>query len=243
MSLLSIIKSGAQLGWKATSSCWNNYQYVRYFMLFDSALANILALHTLRHGTCFRNWSSIQFTGADPGMGAKAPGQTKHLNGSMKDKCENAFFLWRDGENNAHYYADMSAQAFWGNRCRLLSLIDGAFTPTLRFRLEGREIDGGRLERPNWRSDCYFTRHRISPMRLGVSGSMVAGVNRRVFSRIRRRPLRFCAGILQLAVVALRFAPGQQFRIFGDSRFYVRWPAKLARLAAYQVPLISCWWL
>ncbi len=63
--------------------------------LFDSGLANILGLETLRHGTNLLSNIGIRINGGKPSHGGKASGSTKEW---MPDFTEGDFYVFKDTE-------------------------------------------------------------------------------------------------------------------------------------------------
>lgn len=64
------------------------------YNLFDSGIANVLCLETLRHGTNHINNISIRIFGGDPLLGGQATGSTKYF--SEQYVTSNYFFLFKD---------------------------------------------------------------------------------------------------------------------------------------------------
>ncbi len=62
------------------------------YSLFDSGLANILGLETLRHGTNPINYLGIRLNGGDPDHGGKASGSKYGLG------TKNYFHIFKDNE-------------------------------------------------------------------------------------------------------------------------------------------------
>lgn len=79
----------------------------------------------------------------------------------------------------------------------------GFFTPTLKFHFEGSDLDS--FEPDPW-VPCLAmrTNHPISPKRLGITGALSMGLNKRLWRRIKENPKKFLIGIIQfLAAVFL----------------------------------------
>lgn len=81
------------------------------YSLFESSIANLLCLETLRHGTSLTNFCKIQMTGADPNKG-ESGGESEYLRQIGKKRyfgsCKNHFFVTKDstiGEDiNANFF-------------------------------------------------------------------------------------------------------------------------------------------
>jgi len=65
------------------------------YEFFDTGLANVLGLETLRHGTNPINYLGIRINGGDPNHGGKASGSTK---GYYEDDTRNLFYVFKDSE-------------------------------------------------------------------------------------------------------------------------------------------------
>ncbi len=284
MSIGSIIRSGVRFGWEATKVCYNKYQYVRMWMVFDSAVGNLLALETLRHGTCFTNWVKIQFQGADPAKGATAPGETQmhkrsgHGKGYEKD-CLDHFFVSRDTADGD--FVDQCglncAKRCLGTGFGCTSAIAAAYpplqegasprrngqpvmprplhalfvpfsgflTPTLKFRFEGYEVGRMFQHDPSMPDTALRTPAPISPLRLGLTGSIYAGANSRILQRIRHKPQKFAMGLVQMGFLALcirsQLGIGKEWAIFSNPHGIIRLPAKFARWTFYQAGYFTAW--
>ena len=194
-------------------------QYYLLYSLWDSAISNLLAVETLRHGTNPLNFCSIQVNGLDPEAGAKKGGETKYIERlgqgehSSKVDCTNHVFVWKDikfgeeGNNSCvnnhslskkltHYlekvlgvraYVFISTMSIFprtGNAIKdkvwdaVAGIVGGIctlITPTLKFHYDTAEISGKFELDPSARNQAYRTAEKISPWRLGITGSLISG--------------------------------------------------------------------
>jgi len=83
----------------------------------------------------------------------------------------------------------------------------GLFTPTLKFRFTPEEVENLKNSEQFENDEdsvnlAYKTKKPISPWRLGITGSLVAGLNSKMFKRMIQRPLKVAFGALLLALAA-----------------------------------------
>ncbi len=254
----AIIKGAARASWTGIRSGFEGYQWIRNYALLNAGLANVLAMQTLRHGTCFENWIRIQLQGADPNKGAVAPGETRWQErnggrGTYRKDCENHFFVSKDGHDHSRQFSCQSASASWLSpgandlswSRELAACIDGLFTPTIRIHLEQQTVDDLFTEDPSMRGTAMRTPYRISPFNFGIAGSLKNGLNHRVFQRICHRPGHFALGVGQLTAFVLvatrKLGIRLEFLPFRHSNAFIRWPSIIARFGIYEAWYLSAW--
>lgn len=100
------------------------------------------------------------------------------------------------------------SQGFW----RMICLIPITFlTPTLKFHFDyfhiqklkisyqlGGMRDDPSLDDPTAKDTCYQSNIRITPLHLGITGSLIQGLNLNCLGRIKRAPLKPLLGAIQL---------------------------------------------
>lgn len=202
------------------------------YKLYDDALANILALETNRHGTSLYSYAKIHMQGAKVCYGGHIRDAyqghsqnrifvfkdhasfSENLSFSIKDRLST--FLCSMGYSQGAYSASMrhglEALGNLGVPSSLLrpfvlpsiilSIPLGILSPTLKFRFTPEQLD--KDFREDNEGGALYTEKDISPTHLGISGSLIQGVNFSIFKRIYNKPSKFILGCVQLtAAVAL----------------------------------------
>ncbi len=180
------------------------------YNLFDSAIANILALETNRHGTDIYSYAKIHLQGAKTCKGG-------HVKDSYQSHSKNRVFVFKDNKNlddsistticafgySLGAYLSYAPDFLNSARAGVLQLLPiipsclaALVTPTVKFRHTPEQLkkdfkiddEGGAL----------FTEKNISPLHLGISGSLIQGLNFSLFNRISNHPTKFILGVVQL---------------------------------------------
>lgn len=202
------------------------------YNLYDSALANILALDTCRHGTSITGFAQIFFFGGRTDLGGAA--ETTFLkaysnNLSWNQQRENAnksrIYVWNDNMDRANpkvpqlknlwFIAKRIAPIVFSCQANTVLFPKGAiaqvagsllaiYTPTVKYRFTPQELKEKFEDDPDLTGIAKRTSFDISPSHLGISGSLIQGVNLGVFERIKNKPGTFALGCAQLiAAIAL----------------------------------------
>jgi hypothetical protein len=215
------------------------------YNLFDSAIADCLALHTCRHGTSIVSYVKIMFTGGKAnkgGTGGESAYRNTHDPDSQETKKRLAankgrIYVFRDLlEDNVQQYAQGLAAtkiklfsilkrtflpldfSYQGNtnlfaneksseKAKQYAPIAGALltllTPIVKYRFTPDELNSFE-EDGDLQPFALYTDKDISPWHLGISGSLIQGVNRQMFSRIKDNPVKVAKGFTKLiAALAL----------------------------------------
>ena len=202
---------------------WTGAGAIATYKLFDEGLANLLNLETLTHGTGPKGFIGINLFGADPNYGGSATGSSQG-NGSEHHikSSRNYFYVFKDTElpNNMDYvsywgpkvlprmHAVLSGLATFGSTKdeilskpfrSLLGIFFGAITPILKFRFRPEDIVGCTAncrfqDDPDYSGLAYRTAEPISPMHLGIIGSLIQGINLAMFQRMASNPLKLLKG-------------------------------------------------
>lgn len=144
-----------------------------------------------------------------------------------------------------------------------LQIIGGllaCLAPTLRFRYELNDVPNREeFIDSNWvtpKTDLfeidphdpgygYTTTHPLPIHRIGITGSLVHGLNRELPRRIQENRIKFSIGLLQLTTFSLliggKFQPTFNFPLTSVSRWFIRWPAKIVRFFLKEAVQISSW--
>lgn len=202
------------------------YHLYSLYSLWESAIGNMLALQTFRHGTNPLNYISIQRTGLDPAVGAVKAGEISFLRqiGSplaetycsdcvghvsvLRDSCKqfkgtSIFFLFK--RCIPRFFAMQSGAGMLGfygvpNLFNLLPWtvggLIGFFTPTLKFHFDSKYLDQFK-EDFSMPNVAYCTDKKIEASHLGISGSLKNGLNRELIRRIKEEPFKVLEGIVQ----------------------------------------------
>lgn len=76
------------------------------------------------------------------------------------------------------------------------------FTPILHFRFS--KIDPNRLQDdPHYHGAAYETSQKVEAWRIGIIGTLISGVNKEWFSRVKNNPTKVLTGVAQLTVAAI----------------------------------------
>jgi hypothetical protein len=198
--------------WSVKKSLWSLAGTLAAYQLFDQGLANFLNLETLRHGTGPLGFVGINLHGADPNYGGHETGsgfvQSKYMENS-----KGYFHVFKDSECSAgghlpffltippRIHAILSGTASIG--VPPLGMLAGLLTPTLRFRFRPEDIlgcikDCQFEDDPDYDGAAYRTQQPISPIHLGITGSITQGVDSNMFSRMSADPLKVLGGALLL---------------------------------------------
>lgn len=194
------------------------------YQLFDSGLANFLALDTARHGTTLYSYLKIQFQGGKTCYGG-------HVNDINQSESLNRIFAFSDESTlvgltkvplYTSYFSGYAHFArmdkFIGKKIEhtflelpllVLSFLPGLISPTVKYRFTPQEIKR-KFEHDE---DNVFdgkggmvlhTKENIGISHLGITGSLIQGMNPSIFGRIYNKPEKFALGCAQLvAAIAL----------------------------------------
>lgn len=223
------------------------------YHLYDSALANILALDTCRHGTSLPGYVNIFFNGGKINRAGSA--ETAYLETYSSDqywikqrKKANIgkIYVWNDSRSSELFLAKaqkclpispgalkfrnfiytvtwplgkrsasfrFSAQANIallpaGKIVGMISHVVGFLltfvTPTVKYRFTPQELAKKFENDPDLPGMAQRTSSDISPTHLGISGSLIQGLNFGILGRIKNKPGTFALGCVQLtAAIAL----------------------------------------
>lgn len=198
------------------------------FDLIDDAIADLLCLQTHYHGTSPKAYHSIMNHGADPGYGAKG-GETKFHealsisspqdpNDNSGFNCSNRFFVCLDS-GNAIFKRLIprvyTAVACIGENCDpeknclqkafliFISIIEGSFSPTLKFRFNQKEEISFEEDTTGYPQNYVgFTKQNIPTHHIGLIGSITHGLNSEWSTRVKANPLKFAIGLVKLIIAA-----------------------------------------
>lgn len=203
---------------------WTGIGAIATYKLFDDGLANLLNLETLTHGTGPKGFIGISLFGADPNYGGSSSGSSQGINNQNHvNRSRNYFHVFKDSEypysafNPVYWltpkvlprmHAILSGIATFGSNVdeinfkpirTMVGAFFGAITPTLKFRFRPEDIVGCktncRFENdPDYMDMAYRTAHRISPLHLGILGSVIQGVNPTMLYRMASNPLKVLKG-------------------------------------------------
>lgn len=197
------------------------------YQLYDSAIANMLCLDTLRHGTSLSSVVRINLQGAKPEMSPSSLIRVVSLYTDFDDKSHSLgkkitaklftplFTTYYSIRANARDFGSHLPEptAPLGKVLYLViefiaSVALGIFSPTVKFRFtpEEREerflVDKGDDDAKG--SGSLYTTDEIETSHLGISGSLRQGLNSSLVGRIKTHPGKFVLGLAQLtAAVAL----------------------------------------
>jgi hypothetical protein len=207
----------------AALGCWSTYN------LIDRGLSSFLVMETLTHGTGPLGYIGININGADPNYGGGETGSSvgggvPHYINNSKRK----FHVFKDTEfsfdsepiHNSllrqalpRQHAVLSGMANFGvsllngkvdAKGVILGGISGFLTPTLKFRFTPDEVincgDSCIFENdPDYAGCAYRTTEALPANRLGMTGSLVYGVNSDMFNRMSTNPQKMLVGASLLA--------------------------------------------
>lgn len=185
-----------------TSICKAGMACLISYHLIDSGLARLLALETLTHGTGPANYIDINIFGVDPSRCRSQVNSIEH------------FHVFKDSRFGLNPDNSLSM-----NRLELIMLkelspkiqalhsagICGIFTPTLKFRFTPDELVeaeslGHFVNNPDY---TFFRGYKITqpikPSRIGITGSLINGINRGMFKRMTNNPKKVLLGASLLA--------------------------------------------
>ncbi len=214
---------------KTMVGVWSTYNLV------DTGLARVLALETLAHGTGPLGYIGIFLNGADPNYGGVDFGSSAgYGSAEFMENSRNFFHVFRDSTFDARFtvlslpyrigtpklHSILSGMATF-NRCsiaesykQIASLVGGIFgalTPILKFRYTLEEVmqctHSFCLEDdPNYRGWAYRTPNVMSASRLGITGSLLHGIDSQIIDRMAADPVKVISGVglLVLAAVTAR---------------------------------------
>lgn len=204
------------------------------YQLYDDAIANILALETNRHGTSIYSYAKIHLQGAKTCYGGHVEdGYQAHSANRFFVFEDHASFFGTKGVKyalgdrlsthiSAMGYSQMAYQALAAQGLTALNRLGipqgflrtfelpifissiplGIFSPSLKFRFTPEQL---RQDfKPDNLGGALYTEKDVSITHLGISGSLIQGVNLSVFKRIYHKPSQFLFGCVQLtAAIAL----------------------------------------
>jgi len=198
------------------------------YNLYDSAIANLLGLQTNRHGTSLLNYFQICLSGGKVTKGGG--GETVYFNrvgdpraNEVLERCTNKIYVWNDqnwrpdldwaiekrlkpivysGMGNANSSANSSQ--LQKTPSTTLGYFLALVTPTVKFRFTPEEFEKN-FKPDDWlRLKASVTTKDISVFHLGITGSLIQGLNSGMFQRIKRNIPSFMLGCVQLtAAIAL----------------------------------------
>lgn len=190
-----------------------------YFVgrLADQGLANTVGLATLRHGTNPFSWFSIHMFGADPSWGGNEIGGDHGMGydqqnvGRFYMARENSFSSFMEEGFKVRFLSKMYTATGTHNllnNCYIPtiiafypSLFTAIFLPTIKFRYDQDEANA-LLQDPSLQSACS-TDQRVSPLKIGVIGTVYEACTLKTLSRINQNRIRVITGIAQLALAAV----------------------------------------
>lgn len=218
-ALISIYKKIAALGFLKTITIYN---------LLDHGIANFLGLKILRHGTNIYSYLHIQFKGADPNYGGGKFGAVQMSNRNRNiymNNSKNYFFVTSDlaGINDTvrkELKFSASAQIKnWGYKISssnaflrqnsintylsdVMCLLMSPLTPLLKFKMTDEEVFDRFIIDPLWPRVALKTKFPISASRLGVSGSLIYGIDKKTLERMSKNKRQVVFGIVKLGLAA-----------------------------------------
>ena len=221
------VPPSTHLSWREKFSrfVYGSLGFSSAYHLFDLGLANLLALDILKHGTSLKNYFSISFSGADPSRGGTSETQYYGWNektdwGSCVNYAEDAknkFFVMHETDRSNETdsgtqgpcmgvqlpmaYSNMANSNSTGGRTPLTILLD-FITPVLRFKFIPADFKANFKPDKTMPKGCFYTEKPISPMHLGITGSVTQGINPRMFSRMIQHPSRVLRGVVFLGAAA-----------------------------------------
>ena len=197
------------------------------YSLADKGLAELLGLEILRHGTNPISVIAINLIGANPQHGGSSTGSCCVSKPYMKNSRE-FFHVFKDSEISKYdfvginirraflnllpkLHAGISSASTCGQLCHRLIFWPAAFfggivgfmTPTLIFKFSLKEVHDpqNHFENdPDYGGSAYRTIYCIPPRRLGITGSLFAGINGDMFSRMRSNLPKIAMGAVQLLI-------------------------------------------
>lgn len=184
------------------------------YNLADAGLARFLVLETLTHGTSLPSYIRINLRGADPRMGGAKCGSSAGIGiERFVENSKNFFHVFKDSwvTNESMFakiykpiaprlHASLAGSASAGNGVpKIIGAIAGFFTPTIKFRFTPAQITPGGFENdPDYEGLAYRTPKPIGVSHIGMTGSIIQGINPGVFSRMRANPGKVLCGVALL---------------------------------------------
>jgi hypothetical protein len=196
-----------RLSWKDKFSrfVYGTLGFHSMYHMFDIGLSNFLALDILKHGTNIKSYLGISLRGADPKMG----GSNQGVFSPGTPDCTNQFYVMPSctGPNGLTVppkYIQMASANLLGQKgsYSLRSRILGWCTPVLRFKFRPEDVIKPRFQKTNRIAGALFTTHSISPMRLGICGSLTQGIGLGMFRRMASNPLKVLSGVVLMGGAA-----------------------------------------
>lgn len=173
--------------------------------LADQGLANTLGLVTLRHGTNPVSWLGIHILGAMPSMGDSKFGGDYHIWGVYSHQNKNRFYFAKGNNDEVpRQYARWSTKNLFKGICGIkmdpLAEFIGTVLPTIKFRFPHDKVETLKQD-PTIPSACS-TDQRISPLNIGLLGTLSNGISVDAPKRMQINKPRVLLGIAQLAFCA-----------------------------------------
>lgn len=195
--------------------------------LADQGLANTLGLVTLRHGTNPISWLGIHILGAKPSMGAsKFGGDAASYAFATQNK--NRFYLAHDSD---YFYSNTSSKnlekyfpnkiqirvlprqyACWSTNNLILSIcgiktgplpyLIGLALPVIKFRFPHEKVITFIEDRSIDDNAACSTDQYISPLNIGLLGTLWNGISIHTPKRIFKHKVRVLVGLAELAFCA-----------------------------------------
>lgn len=161
------------------------------YQLFDQAIANLIALETYRQGTSLFSYPRIFFCGSSTNTRPLRWIWDDSLSafrrtGRLKDKVKIYYELNANGPARDSGKAHLQlCNNYW------IALFLTTVSPTIKYRFIPNKIVFSD-------TNFAFPKEVFSPTHQGITGSLIQGLNRGVFSRIRAKPEKFAVGFLEL---------------------------------------------
>ncbi len=199
------------------------------YKLVDIGLSSFLCLKTLKHGTGPLGFIGIHLNGANPNFGGSAIGSSISMDSVyLIRNSKQYFYVFKDLEKFkfsvttsflAKEHAIRSGIFNFGYKKGITDTsnvakgvfggIAGLFTPTLNFRFRPEDtennITSSRTSNcfendPLYSDLAYRTRQTISPLHLGIKGSLSQGLDPNLFNRMKNNPQKVIRGIILLGM-------------------------------------------
>lgn len=198
------------------------------YKFVDYTLKDVLVVEHLRHGTNLTNYISIRLQGARVDRGGKTTGSThNNVQDDTRGKfyCFKDYDFKEYGSSNSGIFSVIyygALKCFSPKRhmhlsrsnlfdeigfnkivSHILSIPFLLVTPTLKFAFTSDEIKNPAFafqNDPCYGGLAYYTTKNVNPVRIGLLGSVWAGLNTGIFKRIANNPKVFLCGVAELGL-------------------------------------------
>ena len=166
------------------------------YQLYDSGIANILALETNRHGTSLYSYIKIHLQGVKISKGRAFVYEDDESLLSVGGLCNRLITPFSASFDSINAYAGLYIPF-------IISIPLGLISPVVKFRFTPEQLakDFKEDTEPN---GALYPEKDIGVSHLGITGSLMQGLNPSILKRIYSKPTKFLLGCAQLvAAIAL----------------------------------------